>query len=146
MLYAFGLNHRTASLDIREKMNIPVSDYARLLKNLVHQPAVNEAVLLSTCNRTEVYAITQMPELIPRWLAQQYPVDFSILQKSQYLYHDYDAVKHLMRLATGLDSMVLGEPQILGQLKEAYQTACHAGSVGHQFKYLFPSVFSRWSL
>lgn len=141
-LVVCGLNHQTAPLPIREKLAFNSSHVAPALKALIHNHAVNEAVLLSTCNRTEIYTVAEQAPELRHWLSQQSLL--SELNPSPYCYqhHNVDMIRHAMRVGCGLDSMVLGEPQILGQMKQAYSLACESGAVGPQFQQLFPAVFA----
>lgn len=134
-LIALGINHKTTSLALREKLAWGEAQLPFALAEL-RQAAVNEAVLLSTCNRTEIYTSPNQLEKVLAWLHER-DRDFK-----PYLYKNLDAVKHVMRVASGLDSMVLGEPQILGQLKRAYQIALEQETVGPALKHLFPAVFA----
>lgn len=134
-LVALGINHKTTALAIRERLAWGEAELPLALAEL-RQVAVNEAVLLSTCNRTEIYTSTSQLENVLNWLRAR---DISF---EPYLHKNIDAVKHLMRVASGLDSMVLGEPQILGQLKRAYQIALEQETVGPVLKHLFPAVFA----
>lgn len=143
-LLALGLNHQTAPIALREKLAIAPGVLSTALRDLLTQPGVTEAALLSTCNRTEVYCrVEPHAEHFPEhWLAQ-----FGQLQPEQldaYLYRHRDgaAVRHLFRVATGLDSMVLGEPQILGQVKEAWQAARGAGALQTRLDRLFQHTFA----
>lgn len=141
-LAAYGINHQSTPLAIREKLFFHTEDVSGLLHDLLRSAPVEEAVLLSTCNRTEIYAQTEHPHLLEDWLLKQRPWQAVETSASLYRYQDEAMIRHLIRVASGLDSLVLGEPQILGQLKKAYSVACEAGTVGGQFKRLFPAVFS----
>jgi glutamyl-tRNA reductase len=133
-LVAFGLSHRTAPLEIRERLAIPQDALAHTLTELVRAPAVREVMVLSTCNRTEVYAVVDRGVAAERLLASTLsarrgaPMDR--IEPHLYHYAGADAVRHLFRVAASLDSMVLGEPQILGQVKEAYAAAQAAKTIG----------------
>ncbi|MBW8312438.1 MAG: glutamyl-tRNA reductase [Rhizobium sp.] len=124
-LLALGLNHQTAPLALRERVALDASQLPAALAALGAVPGVEEAAVLSTCNRTEVYA--QVAEgregAVAEWLAQHHGLAPGALGDYLYEHRDEDAVRHLFRVATGLDSLVLGEPQILGQVKEAWQAA-----------------------
>lgn len=115
-LWVLGLNHQTAPMELRERASFVGDALPRALDSLHKLPNVNEAALLSTCNRTELYAETRNAETLVNWLEQQRPG----LQSYLYQHRDAAAVRHLFRVATGLDSMVLGESQILGQVKYAW--------------------------
>ncbi len=141
-LLALGINHKTAPLCIRERVSFAPENVPHALQSLLQQPSINEAVLLSTCNRTELYAIGHPDSNLNHWLAQQGQFEPSQLLPHCYQHVEFDAVQHGIRVATGLDSMILGEPQILGQMKQAYKTACAAGTVGQTLQQLFPAVFA----
>ena len=130
-LIALGLNHLTAPLDLREKVAFAPDATASALSDLSCQPGVNEALILSTCNRTELYVeVDAGAEAVPQnWLVAQHRLTERRIDEFLYRHHENDAVRHLFRVATGLDSLVLGEPQILGQVKDAYQAARSAGSL-----------------
>lgn len=139
---ACGLNHKTAPLDVREKVVLPVERQERLLTNLVELPVVHEAALLSTCNRTEIYCDTDEPGQLASWLAQQHQISSDIIMPHFYLHTENHGVRHTLRVASGLDSMMLGEPQILGQMKQAYQQARRVGTIKSNLQTIFQYVFS----
>jgi glutamyl-tRNA reductase len=143
-LLAIGLNHQTAPLALRERVAFDAAALPAALAALRAQPGVSEAALVSTCNRTEIYAEVEAGrEDVPaRWLARSQGLDESALDAYLYRHADAEAVRHLFRVATGLDSMVLGEPQILGQVKEAWQAARAAGSLGNPLDRLFQQGFA----
>lgn len=142
-LFAFGLNHTTAPLDVRERVTFNGEVLPTALVELSHQEGVAEAAILSTCNRTEIYCNLDPhnPQGPIDWFSSYHGYSYSDLQPFLYRHPDVSAVKHLLRVACGLDSMVLGEPQVLGQLKTAYQAALSAGSVGHLLGRLFQHSF-----
>lgn len=141
-LISFGLNHHSAPLALREKLAFCPTRQPVALAELMQTRAANEALILSTCNRTEIYAEAMNIQEVVSWLAQWSAVSESTLLDHGYCYHEYDALHHMLRVACGVDSMALGEPQILGQLKQAYQLAQAHGGVGERFLQLFPSVFA----
>ncbi len=141
-LISYGINHKTAGLDLREQVAFVESAIPQALQSLRGRHAVNEAVLLSTCNRTEIYTDSSHLEAISDWLYTECQVDYQTLEQARYIHHDAEAIRHMMRVASGLDSMVLGEPQILGQMKQAYSLASEAGLVGPRFQTLFPAIFN----
>lgn len=141
-IFVIGLNHKTAPVALRERVHFAPERWALCLQELMQSASIGEAVLLSTCNRTEIYLEADGVDAATQWFATQTTVSLTQLSSLLYVYQDTDAVTHLMSVACGLDSMVLGEPQILGQLKEAYSEACSAGSVGAVFHRLFPAVFN----
>lgn len=135
---ACGLNHKTAPLTLREKIALPAAMQNELLQDLVSLPDINEAAILSTCNRTEIYCETEDPEALIPWLNRSNPLK----PEHFYLHHGHHGVRHTLRVASGLDSMMLGEPQILGQMKQAYQQACLAGTVKTGLRSVFEYIFS----
>ena len=141
-LFVLGINHQTAPVSLRERVAFSGDAVPTALGALRALPQVREVALLSTCNRTELYAVTDDDgQSLADWLAT-HPDDAGDLHAYLYRHRDADAVRHLFRVATGLDSLVLGEPQILGQVKDAWATARNAGSLGQQLDRLFQSAFS----
>jgi len=134
--------NQTAPIDIREKVNFLADKHDVYLQDLVNQPIIQEAAILSTCNRAEVYCEASNSEFFLPWMAQTHGITVDEIKPHIYMHNNIDAVRHMMRVACGLDSMVLGEPQILGQLKSAYQTACDFGTIGSQLRNLFDRVFA----
>lgn len=141
MFVACGLNHKTAPLEVREKVATSADLQDTMLSSLVRLPMVHEAAILSTCNRTEIYCDTDEPSHLIPWLASQHALIPQTIEPFFYSYHGHHAVRHTLRVASGLDSMMLGEPQILGQMKQAYQKACLAGTVKKNLRDIFPYVF-----
>ena len=142
-LLAIGINHTTAPLALRERITIGNEHIPVALSQLRGTRGVQEAAILSTCNRTEIYCslerdFIQQPS---RWLSDFHGLHPEQLQPYLYRHPDANAVKHLLRVASGLDSMVLGEPQVLGQIKNAYQSAIQAGSIGKLLSRLFQHSF-----
>lgn len=140
-LSILGLNHTTAPVSVRERIAYEGEALNRVLHALKEAPGVNEAVVVSTCNRSEFYCAVEDERAIGDWLLGQ-GVEGIVPEEHLYQYADEAAVQHLFRVASGLDSLVLGEPQILGQLKTAYQAARDADSVGGQLGPLFEQAFS----
>lgn len=142
--FAFGVNHKTAPVELREKVAFSPESLVDALISLRETTGVSESVIVSTCNRTEVYALADDhgAEKISDWLAQYHDVDLLQLRKNSYLHDQKHAIEHLMRVASGLDSMILGEPQILGQVKQAFVDAKNSGSVNGTFERLFQQTFS----
>lgn len=138
---ACGLNHKTAPINVREKVALSEAMHETLLDKLLHLPEVNEAAILSTCNRTELYCDTDHPQVLVNWLAYEHHLTPEVLSPFLYMYEGHHGVKHTLRVASGLDSMMIGEPQILGQMKQAYQQACRVGSVKTQLRPVFEYVF-----
>ncbi len=141
-LFTLGLNHHTAPLAIREKVVFHAQNLEAALTDLVTQSQVKEAAILSTCNRTELYCNTEEPVEAVNWLSRYHRVSAQSIKPYLYTLPQKEAVKHAFRVASGLDSMVLGEPQILGQLKQAVKTAEHAGTMGTLLHKLFQRTFS----
>lgn len=139
-LLALGINHKTAPIAVRERAAFSVAGAAVALGDLIQREAVNEAVILSTCNRTEIYSQGSDAETIEQWLAEHRQL--GAVTPYLYTHQNEAAVKHIMRVACGLDSMVLGEPQIFGQLKDAVALAEQSGTVGAKLGKLFQSVFA----
>ncbi|GAB3386901.1 glutamyl-tRNA reductase [Lysobacter fragariae] len=141
-LFVLGINHQTAPVSLRERVAFSGDAIPAALQALRGLPSVSEVALLSTCNRTELYAIADDDgRALADWLAT-HPEDAGDLHAYLYRHADADAVRHLFRVATGLDSLVLGEPQILGQVKDAWATARSAGSLGTQLDRLFQQAFA----
>jgi glutamyl-tRNA reductase len=138
-----GVNHKTAPVEVRERLAIPDSRLPEALKRLAEHPAVDEGLILSTCNRVEVLAQTKNGSVDLRGFLRDYfhldPADY---EAHLYEYRESDAVRHLFRVTSSLDSMVVGEPQILGQVKEAYATARAVGAVHSQLDLLLTRAFA----
>jgi glutamyl-tRNA reductase len=141
-LFAFGVNHQTAPLTVRERIAFNTEGLPAALRDLVDREPVREAAIISTCNRTEVYCSTPEPSTAIRWLASYHKLKESLLEPCIYRLPRERAVKHAFRVASGLDSMVLGEPQILGQMKQAVRSAEAAGTMGLVLHKLFQQTFS----
>jgi glutamyl-tRNA reductase len=143
-LIALGINHRTAPVELREKVAFTGDHIAAALRDLASLPSVNEAAILSTCNRTELYCglEDERVEVVSDWLARFHRLEPARIHPHLYSYPEDDAVRHLLRVAGGLDSMILGEPQILGQMKDAYQAAGDAGTLDAVLSRLFQHTFS----
>tara|TARA_R110002111_G_scaffold153213_4_gene219984 strand:- start:24699 stop:25949 length:1251 start_codon:yes stop_codon:yes gene_type:complete len=143
MLLTLGLNHNTAPIEIREKLVFSPERITQSLQSLSKLSSVEEAAILSTCNRTEIYcdiSLQQTDQLIT-WLAEQHQLDEATIRNYLYSHTEQHSIKHMSRVACGLDSLVLGEPQILGQMKSAYQQAHHAGTLGKYLGRLFQHTF-----
>lgn len=143
-LLAIGLNHKTAPVDVREHLTFGPDIIVAALRNLTEKEGIGEAVILSTCNRTELYCKTSHHTAsdIGRWMSEFHGLDPASVNPYLYTHTDEDAVSHLLGVSSGLDSLVLGEPQILGQVKSAYQTASDAGTTGKLLQRLFQHTFS----
>jgi glutamyl-tRNA reductase len=141
-LYALGLNHTTAPVRVREQVAFQAEALPAALRDLLGQPKVKEAAILSTCNRTEVYFNGGDAAPVADWLGHFHRVPKASLAPYVYTLEQDKAVPHAFRVASGLDSMVLGEPQILGQMKQAVKTAEAAGSLGLVLNRLFQRTFA----
>src|SRR5208282_5781277 len=135
-----GLNHMTASLESRERLHVADDALCDLLKELI-SGGCDEALVLSTCNRTEIYVGGQNESVVARTLEDRFGTDEAWLRDHTYTLRDEEAYKHLFLVASGLDSMVVGEPQILGQVKDAYHAACAFGTSGSFFQKVFNRAF-----
>jgi len=133
-----GFNHRTAPVEVRERMNIPESRLPRALADLIHREGIHEALILSTCNRVEVLVSAadglDAEAIVHKFLSDQQGFEPAADERFFYQYQQQEAVHHLFRVAASLDSMVIGEPQILGQLKRAYLAADEAGALRGRLK------------
>lgn len=149
-LLALGINHKTAPVKIREQLSFAPDTIPMALKELTTQDAVNEAVILSTCNRTELYCQLNCNDgeseaaidALICWLKKHHDLEDTNISEYLYLHPEKDAVRHMLRVASGLDSLVLGEPQILGQLKTAFSVAKESGAIGQFLHKLFQHTFS----
>ncbi len=139
-LYTIGVNHTTAPISIREHVAFTDANLRHALNDLTAKNAI-EAAILSTCNRTEIYVQSANAEPIVHWLAKYHQLDIDSVQPYTYTLSNQDAVKHAFRVASGLDSMVLGEPQILGQFKQSVKIAQDAGTLGTLLHKLFQRTF-----
>ena len=142
-LIALGLNHITAPVEVREKVAVTDESLPAVLTELRGQRGIDEVAILSTCNRTEIYCSLYENDggIILDWLSHFHHLRLQEINPFLYSYPDANAVKHILRVASGLDSMVLGEPQVLGQLKSAYKAAVDAGSIGQLLSRLFQHSF-----
>lgn len=143
-LIAVGINHNTAPVAIRERLSYPADELARSLKDLTLVEQISEAAILSTCNRTELYCTTNTDDqqILIDWMAQNKNISATEFSPFLYTHVDNQLIRHMFRVACGLDSMILGEPQILGQMKTAYHVACDAGTIGKQLGKLFQHTFN----
>src|SRR5205814_2003457 len=141
-LFTLGLNHQTAPLAIRERVAFHAERLRSALAELTLREPVKEAAILSTCNRTEIYCALGEPQAALEWLAGYHRVQPQELKPYLYTLPQGEAVRHAFRVASGLDSMVVGEPQILGQMKEAVRVAESAGTLGTLLNKLFQRSFA----
>ena len=148
-LIALGINHNSAAVEVRERVAFAPEQAGEALEDACEAVGIDEVVILSTCNRTEIYAIVpeglsladKAVQLID-WMANYHHLSAQELRHSAYHFEAERALHHVVQVASGLDSMVLGEPQIFGQLKSAFAVATDAGTVGTELGRLFPRIFS----
>lgn len=145
-LLALGINHKTAPVALRERVTFTPDTLDEALNSLLAQPMVQGGVVLSTCNRTELYLSVEqqenLQEQLVRWLCDYHQLGEEEVRNSLYWHHGNDAVSHLMRVASGLDSLVLGEPQILGQVKKAFSDSQRGHSLSSELERMFQKSFS----
>lgn len=141
-IIACGINHKTAPITLREQVIFSPEKIAYYLADLQSQESISEAVLLSTCNRSEVYCIADTTEQVINWFCRQHSLPQTEISPFLYVYQDQAAIAHIMNVACGIDSMVLGESEIIRQMKDAFAESCAASSVGTLFNRLFQEVFS----
>ena len=142
-LRLIGVNHKTAPIALREKIAFGRDELPEATRALAAMPGVAECMIVSTCNRVELLAAVEGSEVqVAGFLADFFGIEASLLAPHLYEYQDKDAVRHLFRMAASLDSMVVGEPQILGQVKEAFAAARAAGTVSSQLEHLLQSAFA----
>lgn len=141
---ALGINHKTATVAVRERVAFSPDRLAEALQQLCREGGAREAAILSTCNRSELYLEMEAAQQgqVLDWLAQYHDLPVEDLHGCAYTHEDSEAVRHMMRVACGLDSLVLGEPQILGQIKDSYDVAREAGTIGPLLGRLFQATFS----
>ncbi|WP_415902719.1 glutamyl-tRNA reductase [Neptuniibacter sp. QD29_5] len=143
-LLALGINHKTASVEVRERVAFAPELLAEAMNGAAEFADLKEIAILSTCNRTELYCSSAIEgsRALLEWLGKYHDLDPDELQQCSYAFWGEDAARHMMRVASGLDSLVLGEPQILGQLKSAYSLSQENGHVGAELGRLFQQTFS----
>ncbi len=141
---AVGINHKTASVDVRERVAFSPDQLVDALQQLREETSSQEVAILSTCNRTEIYCTQDQaaPAQLIDWVARYHGLEPEAVAACSYTHQEAGAVSHMMRVAAGLDSMVLGEPQILGQMKDAWEYARTAGTLGPRLDRLFQSTFN----
>ena len=141
-----GLNYKTAPVELRERLAVPEADIQSILQQKIEHSAIREAALLSTCNRVEMTLVTHDPDaaiaVAHEWFAKKAGLPLSDVIEHLYAYTTDDAIRHLYSVASGLDSLVLGEPQILGQVKASYELALEAKTAGHILHRLYQSTFA----
>ena len=142
-LILLGINHKTAPIELRERVAIPRDELAAAALSLSELPGIREAMILSTCNRVEILAASEPSGVdLAEFLHRHFSLDPNVLRPHLYEHRNREAVSHLFRVAASLDSMVIGESQILGQVKEAYTVAREAGTIQSQLEPLLQSAFA----
>jgi len=141
-----GLNHKTAPVALRERLAVAENDIPSILQEKIAHPCIREAALLSTCNRVEMTVVTHDPDaaiaVVHEWFARKSGMHVEQVTPHLYSYKTDEAIRHVYAVASGLDSLVLGEPQILGQVKLSYEQALAAGTAGHILHRLYQSTFA----
>jgi glutamyl-tRNA reductase len=146
-LVLVGVNHTTAPIEVRERLAIPAARLPDAIRSLAHQPGIREAVILSTCNRVEFITCQEPGHIgadlsLLRFLHEYFAIPADTVEPHLYEFRDREAIRHLFRVASSLDSMVVGEPQILGQVKESYTIAREVGAVANTLEPLLQRAFS----
>ena len=145
-LLVIGINHKSAPLALRERVTFAPERMESALADALANAGLDEAAILSTCNRTEIFAsadqVEAAQERLREWLCDYHQIAPEELLDCLYTLPERDALQHMMQVASGLDSMILGEPQILGQMKSAFAVAAHSGSIGAELGRIFPQVFA----
>ena len=141
-LSLLGVNHLSAPIDVRERLAIAPGRLADATRSLLHHPGIREGLILSTCNRVELLTEQEHTSDVRRFLSDYFAVPVATLDPHLYEFHEREAVRHLFRVASSLDSMVVGEPQILGQVKESYTIAREVGAVSTTLERLLQSAFT----
>ena len=138
-----GVNHKSAPVEVRERLAVPPMRLGEAAARLARYPGIEEGMILSTCNRVEMVAAAKNGEINLRgFLADYFAADVSALERYLYEYSEHEAIRHVFRVSSSLDSMIVGEPQILGQVKEAYAVARQVGAVGPELESLFTRAFA----
>ena len=141
-LIACGINHKTAPLTIRERVTVPSHALTLALQDLNRTAKLDEAAILSTCNRTELYCMGAEPKTLLTWLSDYQQLTIAEIEPYFYAHTADSALEHMLRVASGLDSMVIGEPQILGQMKQAFASASQVGMMGNRLNQVFRHIFT----
>lgn len=141
-LIACGINHKTAPIALREQLAVEPEKQKLFLETLLRDLNCSEAVFLNTCNRCEVYTFTSSHETLINWLCEKHNIAANDFLPHVYVYQGADAISHVMKVASGMDSMVFGEPQIFGQVKNAVAMSDEVGALGTQLHMIFQQVFS----
>jgi glutamyl-tRNA reductase len=142
VIFTLGINHHSAPLAIRERVAFGADKLRHALADLAHSQTVREVAILSTCNRTEIYCVGESTQRVVDWLSAYHQVEHGDLLPYLYQHDQPSTVRHAFRVASGLDSMVIGEPQILGQVKDAMRVAEELGTLGTQLHKLFQRAFA----
>ncbi|WP_306605620.1 glutamyl-tRNA reductase [Azonexus sp.] len=142
MIFTLGINHHSAPLAIRERVAFGADKLRHALSELASSQVVREVAILSTCNRTEIYCVAESTQRVIDWLSAYHQVEHADLLPFLYVHDQPAAIQHAFRVASGLDSMVIGEPQILGQVKDAVRAAEEIGTLGTQLHKLFQRAFA----
>jgi glutamyl-tRNA reductase len=142
VIFVLGINHHSAPLAIREQVAFQEETLPQALADLTREARMREAAILSTCNRTEIYGVAEAPEAAAEWLARHHQINMARLSPFLYVLTEREAARHVFRVASGLDSMVLGEAQILGQMKDGARQAESAGTLGAYLHKLFQRAFA----
>ncbi|MBT4884751.1 MAG: glutamyl-tRNA reductase [Legionellales bacterium] len=140
-VFIIGFNHRSTSIDIREKLASSISEQSNIMSILMREAIVAGCMILSTCNRLELICSCDNSNDVLTRLAALKNINIDTLQASVYIYKDFEAFKHLLRVSSGLDSMLLGETQIFGQIKGSYSLACSLGFIGAELSQILPHIF-----
>jgi len=144
-LFTIGISHHTAPIEVREKVAIPRDEISARIDDLLTLPGIEETLILGTCNRTEIYCLSSKggPDTVMDWIYRTNAIPDGQLDGHIYAHEGEETARHLVRVASGLDSLVLGETQILGQLKDAWQQAHDSGSLGKVLDRLFQHIGDR---
>jgi glutamyl-tRNA reductase len=142
VIFTLGINHHSAPLAMRERVAFGADKLRHALAELANSQVVREVAILSTCNRTEIYCVAESTQRVVDWLSAYHQVEYDELAPFLYVHDQPSAVRHAFRVASGLDSMVIGEPQILGQVKDAMRAAEELGTLGTQLHKLFQRAFA----
>jgi len=140
-LIAIGVNHKSAPVEVRERMAIPLGQVPSVLRTLRSEYDVGEAVVLSTCNRVEFHVIAESPDPLRRFLVERQFLAPKQFEELVYIHRGLDAIRHLFAVVSSIDSMVVGETEILGQVKRAYQMASEVGTIASRLHILFQEAF-----
>ena len=137
-IIAFGINHKSASVDLRGRVSFAPETVVETLRAALPSLKTTEIAILSTCNRTEIYIVGELSDQqVLEWLAATKALDVEALKDCYYCYRNTEAIRHMICVASGLDSLVVGEPQIFGQIKSAYSVAQKAETVSGQLNMAF---------